>query len=356
MSKTEVLKVDPEFPDLKAIRKAARVIKKGGLAAFSTETVYGLGADWQDTRAVYRLYEVKNRPAEKKCTVAISKISQAVRLGCRIPGYGYRLMEKFWPGPLTLILQVKTEKVGFRIPDDEVALAVLREAAIPVALPSANLSGNPPPLTAEDVLKDLDGRIEVILDSGKTKLGIESTILDLTENPPRILREGAIKKDELDEVTRKSILFVCTGNSCRSIMAEGLLKKMLEVKQKSNIEVDSAGIAGLDGIPPTKETVRVMKEEGVDVTTYRGKSLTLDLISRADLILVMQELHKREILHRAPQAKDKVYLLREFTADGSPKTDDYNMEVPDPISQTIETYKKVAEMIRRNIEKLTEML
>lgn len=356
MPKTQVLKVDSEFPDLNIIRKAAKVIKKGGLVAFSTDTVYGLGADWQDTAAVYRLYEAKNRPAEKKFTVAISNINQAVKLGCRIPGYGYRLMEKFWPGPLTLILHIKTDKVGFRIPDDEVALAVLREAAIPVALPSANLSGNPPPLTAEDVLKDLDGRIEMILDSGKTKLGVESTILDLTEQQPRILREGAIKKDELDKVTRKSILFVCTGNSCRSIMAEGLLKKMLEAKQTSHIEVDSAGIAGLDGIPPTEETARVMKEEGVDVTNYRGKSLTRELTNRADLILVMQELHKKEILRRAPQAQDKVYLLREFTADGSAKTDDYNMEVPDPISQTIETYKKVSAMIKKNIEKLTEML
>lgn len=356
MPETEIIKVNHEDPDPDSIERAALLLRKGGLVAFSTETVYGLGADWRNKKVLYRLYEVKGRPRQKAFTVAISNLNQLAELGCKVSGYGFRLIEKFWPGPLTLILQTRQgEKIGFRVPDDNVALALLRKAAIPLALPSANLSGNSPPLTAADVLKDLEGRIEMVLDSGKTKLGVESTVLDLTAHPPQILREGAVKASELKKIPRKSVLFVCTGNSCRSIMAEGFLKKALQEKGRYDIEVYSAGVAGIRGFSPTEETIQVMKEKDSDVRDYKTKPLTLDLVNRADLILVMQNRHKKEIMHRTPQVKDKVFLLREYTDDELRK-DGHGLEVQDPVTQPLETYREVRDIIKRNVDKLMGMI
>lgn len=356
MPKTEVVKVNPANPEPENIKKAAGILKKGGIAAFSTETVYGVGAILSNKAALDKLHEIKNRPKKKPFTVAISNLAQLDKLGCEVSSYGRRLINRFWPGPLTLILWTHDEKkVGVRIPDDAVALALLKEIGSPLALPSANISGNPDPVTAQDVLKDLDGKIEIVLDSGKTRIGTSSTVLNLTVSPYSVLRKGAIGEEEIKKVPEKFILFVCTGNSCRSVMAEGFLRQLLKEKSKNGIEVASAGVAGFSGYPPTDETILVMKEEGIDVKDSRSTPLTQDLVNRVDLILAMQNIHVEDILNKAPQAKNKVYLLREFTKDNSLKTG-LNLEIPDPISQPMPVYKRVSEVIKRNVKKLAEMI
>jgi len=354
--KTEILKFDPKNPKAVGIRKAAQVLKDGGLVAFPTETVYGLGADLLNTSALSRLYDIKKRPKDKPFTVAIADLRQLAALDCEVSPYTFRFMSRFWPGPLTIILWTKKEeKLGIRMPDDNIALSLLKELSIPVALPSANISGNPAPTTAEQVLKDLGGKIEMILDGGRTRIGIESTVLDLTISPYHVLREGAIKGEEFKKVPKKSVLFVCTGNSCRSMMAEGLFKHLLKERGRNDVEVISAGIIGLNGSPPTGETIQVMDEAGVNVRDFKTKGINTDFINRADLILGMQEVHKREILALVPQAEKRVHLLREFTKD-EVTNDGFASEVPDPISKPSEVYKRVFEIIKRNLEKLVDMI
>lgn len=356
--KTETVKIDPENPKRDImISRAADFMKGGALVVFPTETVYGLGADWQNTKALDRLYAVKARPKTKPFTVAVSNLDQVRKLGCRISGYAYRLMERFWPGPLTLILKTThgREALGLRMPDNKIALALLEKINSPVALTSANLSGNPDPVTAEGAFRDLNGKVELILDGGRTNIGVASTVFSLASQPPRILREGAIKEPELAKIPRKSILFVCTGNSCRSVMAEALLKKAMQDKSRQDVAVFSAGIAGLNGFSPTEETVDVMREAGADVFDFKTKAVTQDLVNRADLILVMQNMHRREMVRRAPHAKDKVYLLRDYTNDARESRGDRG-EVADPVAKPVEVYRDVAGIIERNIKKLTEML
>ena len=201
---TLVLKADPE-----AVERAGQVIRGGGLVAFPTETVYGLAADIFNEQAVARVFEVKGRPANNPLPVQIVSKDDLARLVSEIPPVAKSLMEKFWPGPLTMVLSASpqvpelvtagTGKVGIRMPDHPVALALIKAAGTPIVAPSANISGEPPPTTAQEVLEYLDGKIELILDAGPTRLKVSSTVVDLTESPPRILREGGISEAELQK-------------------------------------------------------------------------------------------------------------------------------------------------------------
>ena len=154
---------------------------------------------------------------------------------------------------------------------------------------------------------------------------------------------------------KRMILFVCTGNSCRSIMAEGLLKKALKGLGKGNFEVSSAGTGARDGFTPTFETIEVMKEEGVDVSGYKSKRLTDELINEADLILVMEAAHKEDIAIRVPEAAPKTYLLKEFGLEKT-KMDPEYLGVPDPIGRPMEVYEASFNAIKREIERIAPLL
>ena len=204
-----MLKVDPSAPEPEKIRAAAEVIKSGGLVAFPTETVYGLGANALDGRAALRIFEAKRRPADNPVIVHVSSEDDTYVLAEYVPELAERLMEKFWPGPLTLLLQRSEvvpnavtgglDTVAIRMPSHPVARALITEAGVPIAAPSANLAGRPSPTSAKHVLEDLGGRIEMVLDGGEIVHGVESTVLDLTVQPPMVLRPGPISVEELRE-------------------------------------------------------------------------------------------------------------------------------------------------------------
>ena len=193
VGRTRLLKVDPENPDPQTIREAAVLLRRGGLVAFPTETVYGLGANLQDPQAVQELYQVKRRPFEKQATLHIADFKQVEAERVEITPLAWDLMQRFWPGPMTLVLaRPDGSTIGFRMPGHPVALALLKEAAVPVVAPSANLTGEQPALTAEQVLKVFLDQIDAVLDGGPSASGVSSTVVDLSSRPPRILREGAL--------------------------------------------------------------------------------------------------------------------------------------------------------------------
>lgn len=209
--KTLVLKVNPQTPEIDKIRRAANYIKKGGLVAFPTETVYGLGADALNHRAVEALFKAKKRPFDNPPIVHVEDVKYVPRLAEEVPSKAERLMKTFWPGPLTLIFKRSKivpditvsglDTIAVRMPRHKVALALLRESGTPISAPSANLAGKPSPTTARHVLDDLDGRIDAVLDAGATNIGVESTVLDVTVDPPQILRPGGTPY----EVLRKAL-------------------------------------------------------------------------------------------------------------------------------------------------------
>jgi L-threonylcarbamoyladenylate synthase len=208
---TEIVRLNPEHPQEEAIEQAAAIIRIGGLVAFPTETVYGLGADAMNERAIQKIFEAKGRPADNPLIVHINNRSMLDRVAERVTRKAEALIAKFWPGPLTLVLKRRSEvalsvsaglpTVAVRMPQSKVALELINRAETPIAAPSANRSGRPSPTSAAHVAFDLGGRIEMILDGGTTNIGIESTVLDMTDDVPLLLRPGWITREQIAETT-----------------------------------------------------------------------------------------------------------------------------------------------------------
>lgn len=207
---TKIRRIDKNQIDDTVIQEAGKILREGGLVAFPTETVYGLGADALKEEAALKTYEAKGRPSDNPLIVHIADYDKLREIAVNIPGETDILASHFWPGPLTMIFE-KAEKVPYgttggldtvavRMPEDPIARELIRAAGGFVSAPSANTSGRPSPTTAEHVAEDLDGKIDMILDGGTVDIGLESTILDMTVDPPMILRPGAITSEMLEEV------------------------------------------------------------------------------------------------------------------------------------------------------------
>lgn len=207
--KTRMISIDRADLDNSGLREAAAVLRKGGLVAFPTETVYGLGANALDEDAAAKIYAAKGRPSDNPLIAHIAKKTDLELLAKEIPDAGRRLIDAYWPGPLTMIFNKSTvvpytttgglDTVAVRMPDDVIASQLIELAGIPVAAPSANTSGRPSPTTAGHVFQDMDGRIDMIVDGGPVDIGVESTIVDVTGPVPMLLRPGAITVEMLRE-------------------------------------------------------------------------------------------------------------------------------------------------------------
>ena len=217
---------------------AAEIICAGGLVAVPTETVYGLAGNGMDEKAVEKIYEVKGRPAIKPLSLMVASPEEIGRFAVEVPDAAKMLAEKFWPGPLTIVLKANPDipeivraggdTIGLRCPDHALTLQALREAGVPFAAPSANLSGALSPKTAGDVLKVFDGVIDAVIDGGACTLGRESTILDMSKKPYRVLRQGALPEESiLDALTENMHIFGITGTtgSGKTSVLEAFRKK-----------------------------------------------------------------------------------------------------------------------------------
>lgn len=221
MTETKIVAVTAGSPESGIIEEAAAVLRRGGLVAFPTETVYGLGADVLNLDAIREVFRVKGRPADNPVIVHVAGTRQLDDIVDEIPEKGKKLAETFWPGPLTLVMKrtilvsdlvtAGLDTVAVRMPDHPVALALIRAFGEGIVGPSANISGRPSPTTATHVYDDLRGQVDMILDAGPTKIGLESTVVDVTVDPPMILRLGGLTKERVAEVVGQ--VEVDTGGS-----------------------------------------------------------------------------------------------------------------------------------------------
>lgn len=250
------------------IGEAARLIQNGGLVAVPTETVYGLAGDGLNEKAVSEIYEVKGRPSVKPLSLMVPDESAMERYCLEVPAQAHLLAKHFWPGPLTIVLKAKGDipdivlaggsTVGLRCPDHPLTLALLRECGLPLAAPSANPSGEPSPKTAEQVLRYFDGRIDAVIDGGPCGIGRESTLIDLTGTPYRVLREGALAEAEIAEAlaAEMSVIGLTGPSGCgkttalRELEKRGALAIDCDAVYHELLESDAGLIAALDDAFP----------------------------------------------------------------------------------------------------------
>ncbi|MDD5503030.1 MAG: L-threonylcarbamoyladenylate synthase [Candidatus Thermoplasmatota archaeon] len=283
---TLILKVDSSNPDKGAIAKAAQIIRSGGLVAFPTETVYGLGANALDGAAVKKIYEAKGRPSDNPMIVHIADKKALAQIAEVTPS-AEKLAGVFWPGPLTIVLKKKKivpkettgglDTVAVRMPDHLVALALISEADVPIAAPSANLSGKPSPTKAAHVIEDFNGKIDCIIDGGSSRIGLESTVLDLTSEIPTILRPGFITPEDVRDVLGSVAIHpgatgkVDEGNAkspgmkyrhyapkAKMILFEGEKEKVLARIAKEAKAQKSAGVLLFDDIPGISKKIKIL--------------------------------------------------------------------------------------------------
>ncbi|HDN66024.1 MAG TPA: threonylcarbamoyl-AMP synthase [Methanosarcinales archaeon] len=278
ISKTRIFRIGTEYASYVDIGRAAgAIIKEGGTVAFPTETVYGLGADALNPDAVGKIFEAKARPPDNPLIVHISSTEQLPDLVEDIPKRAFDLMDAFWPGPLTMIFKRKElvsdiitaglDTVAVRMPDNPIALLLIEEACTPIAAPSANRSGMPSPTTTQHVISDLDGRIDAVIDGGAVKIGVESTVVDMTSETPVLLRPGGIGIDEIRDVIGE--------------VAIGYLDRMLEEGEVAR----SPGMRYTHYSPETKMVLvsgssnSVMDRISKFVSDYSGQGLRVGLLA-----------------------------------------------------------------------------
>jgi protein-tyrosine phosphatase len=350
------------------VQQAVAALGEGRLVAFPTETVYGLAASALVPAAVERLRHSKGRPDAKPLTLAIAGAADALDWVPDMSALGRRLARRCWPGPVTLVFNGGIERglasrlseavrqwlapagtLGLRVPDHDAILQVLRQLPGPLVLTSANASGMPPATTAGQVIEAVGQDVDLVIDDGPSQYGQASTVVKVNGNRFEVLREGVVPVSALERLTPCIIVFVCTGNTCRSPLAEGLCKNLLADRLGCSVEalpergfiVLSAGLAAMMGGGAAPEAALAAQELGADLSGHASRPLTADLVAQADHVITMTRSHLLAVASQFPRVDPPVRLLG---GDGQ--------DIADPIGCDQHVYRECAQQILQHLESL----
>jgi protein-tyrosine phosphatase len=371
MSATVIdVKSAPDVRDV--VHRAVQALAEGRLVVFPTETVYGLAASALDPAATDRLAEVKGRAAGHPLALGVRSAEEAADYAPTISPLGMRLARRCWPGPVTLVLPsdhpdslvrqlppavqqavVPNGTVGLRVPAHPLILESMRLLPGPVVLSSANRSGQEDCTSGQQAAEVLGGDVDLILDDGRSQFGQPSSVVHVQGDRLTMLREGVVPVSTLQRLASFMILTVCTGNTCRSPMAELLTRKLLAEELKCGIDqledqgfiIMSAGISAMAGGRPAPEAVEVMASRGLDLRTHISQPLTERLVRHADLILTMTHGHRQAVVEQWPEAAGRTRLL---CSDGQ--------DVADPIGCAIDAYRRCAEQLEAALRECVKEL
>lgn len=350
------------------VDRAVATLARGRLVAFPTETVYGIAASVWAPEGVERLAQSKGRPESKLMTLALKGASEALDW---VPGLGQagrRLARRCWPGPVTLVCDGGLEggladslsdavrrricpgrALGLRVPDHDAVLMVLERLPGPIVLTSANRSGEPEATTAAAVVDAIGDHLDLVVDDGPSRYGQASTVVRVAGDEWEVLRDGAMPRTMLERLAACMVLFVCTGNTCRSPLAEALFKKRLA--DRSNCTQDelprrgylvlSAGLAAMLGCQAAPEAVVAAREFGADLEKHVSRPATPGLLEQADYVVAMTRAHKQLLADACPQLGTRLRLL-------SPE----GRDVADPIGHEQAVYRECARDISNHLERL----
>jgi tRNA threonylcarbamoyl adenosine modification protein (Sua5/YciO/YrdC/YwlC family) len=349
VAETRVITADPEKFDPACLGPAVDALREGALVVIPTETVYGIAVNLEKPESVRRLHELRQTPSDKPVTVHIGE-RDALRkvVPPPVPPAAQRLIQKFWPGPLTIVFPTADARgVGVRFPSHRLACEIVRRAGVRVGAPSAQLPDHRPAVTGQEAVGAYRGKVEVIVDAGPTRHRGPSTVVRVEGSRAEVLRVGAVPAEMIREVNVLSILFVCTGNTCRSPMAEAMARKMLADRlgvKESDVEsrgyrVVSAGTAAGHGGAATEEAEQVVRLYGADLSRHESRPVSVAMVEEADHVYVMTGRHRKVLVEWMPEHSAKIQLL-----------DPSGRDIDDPVGGPIEVYRDCVRQIHESLK------